>query len=145
MSDTSAFKQYSFKWLFRSDEVVPITGLEAVAELRTGSVRRAENGHGQHRLRYRSITGRRLTVVASSTLTHAIYSEARSVTDYIAPSGDEWLHEGASALGSRIPWEKEFANYEATGITPGVAIEASVRADAPFEKPHEAAGFFPLV
>lgn len=137
----------SLRWLFQSDEVVPITGFDSFAEVRTGSIRPRASDVGEHRLRYRSITRRRLAVGAQLVATGASYVEAPKKSDSITSDGSIWSHKGVSDLGVLIQWGKGFARYEVESqgdAIPGVEIRAQIRTSSPLEKPLRAAGYFQL-
>ena len=144
MPNTSGFSPVSFRWLFQADDIVPITGLECFAEIRTGSLPSRGNEPAKHRLRYRSVTGRRLAVMAESKISGGEYIEPSARADSTSSDRTSWMHDGATEVGSYVKWAKAFASYESTSGMPGVAVAATVWADSPLDRPMNAAGFFAL-
>lgn len=137
----------SLRWLFQTDEIVPITGLDSFAEVRTGSLRPRGKDSGEHRLRYRSITRRRLAIAAQLMATGAAYTGTPRKSDVISTDGGIWSHKGVSELGALIQWGKGFATYEADSTSdalPGVEVRAQVWSSSPLDKPLRAAGYFQL-
>lgn len=144
MSSTSGSSFVGIRWLFQSDDIVPISGLDAFAEIRFGSMRLGGGDLGEQRMRYRSTTRRRLAVSAELTCPVGTYTETRSISDSISADGAMWAHEGESRVGTRVGWGKGFAGYRVRELLPSVEVRVKIRSHSPFDRPLNAAGLFQI-
>lgn len=142
MSSMSESNFGSLRWLFDSDEAVPITGLDGFVEIRFGSIRSRRADVGQQRLRYRSTTGRGLAVSGVMTGRNVNYIAVESIRDSIGSNGAVWAHEGEHRVGTERNWSSGEARYSVIGPIPEVEVRVQIRSASPLDRPLNAAHSF---
>ena len=115
---------------------IPIPGCFDL-EVRSMTRRKQTHGVGQHEIRYRSIIGRRFSVIARSALSDAQYLRVPS-NDQLGNDGS-WSHAGATESGRRGSNHPtaEYLVDEAVlhgGALPGVKVFLTLTGDAPLDR-----------